>query len=83
MRRKQSATPVSKDPGYARRLGAEFNAVLADPQAPIRSLIDIPAATELANHPDRLVQNRLDRADVELMLQLNLWLDQYRVRLSI
>jgi asparagine synthase (glutamine-hydrolysing) len=83
LKRKQSATPVSKDPGYAQRLGEEFKSILADPQAPVRALIDLQAATELAGTPDRLVQDRLARADVELTLQLNLWLDQYRVRLSI
>jgi asparagine synthase (glutamine-hydrolysing) len=81
--RRQSATPVSNHPAYTQRLQQEMKAILGDPQAPVRSLIDVTAATELVDQPMRLAKDRLARAAVELTLQLNLWLDQYRVRLVI
>lgn len=83
VRRKQSATPVSNHPAYAQRLQDELKAILSDAQAPVRALIDVAAATELTNQPVRLAKDRLARAAVELMLQLNLWLDHYRVRLVL
>ncbi|OLT24289.1 asparagine synthetase B [Nocardiopsis sp. CNR-923] len=83
VRRPQSATPVSRNPAYARRLQEEFTAILADPASPVLPLIDIQAAARLAESPDELVRNRLSRADIDLVLQLNLWLDHYRVRLAL
>jgi asparagine synthase (glutamine-hydrolysing) len=83
VRRPRSATPISHDPGYPLRLQELFKEMLADPQAPARPLIDLTAAAELANQPDRLAHDRMARASVDLVLQLNLWLDQYRVRLAL
>ncbi|MFC3997665.1 asparagine synthetase B family protein [Nocardiopsis sediminis] len=83
VRRPQSATPVSASPAYAQRLHQEFTAVLADRQAPVHPLIDLPAAAKIADDPASLIGDRLTRADVDLVLQLNLWLDCYRVRLAL
>ncbi len=83
VRRPQSATPVSKHPAYARRLQEHFTAILADPASPVLPLIDLQAAARLADSPDELLKNRLSRADVDTVLQLNLWLDHYRVRLAL
>ncbi|MER6093229.1 asparagine synthetase B family protein [Streptomyces bluensis] len=83
VRRPRSATPISHDPGYPARLQEEFKAMLADTEAPARPLTDLTAATELVGQPDRLAKDRLARASVELILQLNLWLDHYRVRLVL
>ncbi|WBB81493.1 asparagine synthase (glutamine-hydrolyzing) [Micromonospora sp. WMMD882] len=85
--RRQSATPVSNHPRYLQRLTEEFRAVLADPNAPVRTLIDVRAATELVDalsgDTPRMAKDRLARAAVELALQLNLWLHHYRVRLAL
>lgn len=83
VRRPQSATPVGKSPDYARRLQGLFAETLADPSSPVLPLIDLHAAARLADSPDELIKNRLSRADVDLVLQLNLWLDHHRVRLSL
>ena len=81
--RPRSAAPVGNDPGYPARLAAEFAAVLSDPDAPVRALIDLPAAVGLAAQPERIAVDRMARADVELVLQLNLWIDHYRIRLAL
>ncbi|SCL31314.1 asparagine synthase (glutamine-hydrolysing) [Micromonospora pallida] len=83
LKRRQSATPVSNHPSYAQRLQDEFRAILADPNAPVRPLIDLEAATALAENAPRLAKDRLARAAAELTLQLNLWLHHYRVRLAL
>ncbi|WP_216215938.1 asparagine synthetase B family protein [Amycolatopsis aidingensis] len=81
--RPRSATPVSHDPGYPRRLHEEFVRVLADQEAPVRPLIDTEAADQIAREPAVAAGNRMTRADMELVLQLNLWLEEYRVRLAL
>ncbi|WP_436493636.1 asparagine synthetase B family protein [Actinokineospora sp. HUAS TT18] len=83
LQRKQSATPVSKDPNYAARLQEEFKATLADPHSRVHSLIDMDKANELASNGARMAEDRLARADVELTLQLDTWLDLYKVRLTL
>lgn len=83
VRRPRSATPVSHDPSYPLRLQEEFKALLADPQAPALPLTDLAVAAELVDRPERLAKDRMARASVEFILQLNLWLDHYRVRLAL
>ncbi|SFQ65054.1 asparagine synthase (glutamine-hydrolysing)/amidotransferase [Amycolatopsis arida] len=77
--RRQSATPVSHHPQYPQRLGVELKAVLANSRSPVLPLIDVSAAAELAAQPDRLVSDRLARADAEMVLQLDLWFDRYGI----
>ncbi|MER5772601.1 asparagine synthetase B family protein [Streptomyces sp. NPDC001985] len=82
-RRPRSATPISHDPDYPLRLLKEFKALLADPQAPVLPLTDLAAAAGLVDQPGRLAKDRMARAGVEFILQLNLWLEHYRVRLAL
>ncbi|MEV0980901.1 asparagine synthase-related protein [Streptomyces sp. NPDC049915] len=81
--RHRSASPVSNHPDYPAGLQRAMKAVLADPQAPVRQILDVEAAGQVVASLERLTKDRMARADVELMLQLNLWLDHYRVRLAL
>ncbi|MEU6846116.1 asparagine synthase-related protein [Streptomyces sp. NPDC046716] len=83
LNRHRSASPVSNHPDYPAGLQRAMKAVLADPDAPVRQIMDATAAGAVASSLERLTKDRMARADVELMLQLNLWLDHYRVRLSL
>ncbi|MFI6942088.1 asparagine synthetase B family protein [Streptomyces sp. NPDC050418] len=83
LNRHRSASPVSNHPDYPAGLQRAIKAVLADPGAPVRQIMDVEAAGAVAASLDRLTKDRMARADVELMLQLNLWLDHYRVRLAL
>lgn len=83
VKRRRSATPVANHPGYPRRLAEELSGILADPRAPVLPLIDRDQAAERAAAETVLAENRLARADAELVLQLNNWLTHYRVRLTI
>jgi asparagine synthase (glutamine-hydrolysing) len=83
VQRPRSATPISHDPNYPLRLQELFKEMLADPQAPARPLIDLDAAAALADQPERLARDRMSRASVDLVLQLNLWLEHYGVRLAL
>ncbi|MEV0092411.1 asparagine synthase (glutamine-hydrolyzing) [Streptomyces sp. NPDC050738] len=81
--RHRSASPVSNHPDYPGALQRAMKAVLADPKAPVRQIMDLEGAAAVAANVERLTKDRMARADVELMLQLNLWLDHYRVRLAL
>lgn len=81
--RHRSASPVSNHPDYPAGLQRAIKAVLADPQAPVRQIMDVEAASAVASSLERLTKDRMARADIEMMLQLNNWLDHYRVRLAL
>ncbi|MEV0381357.1 asparagine synthase-related protein [Nonomuraea sp. NPDC050643] len=83
VQRRRSATPVSNHPDYPRQLQSELKEILADGHAPVRALMDLELAAARAGDPATLAENRLARADVELMIQLNNWLTAYRVRLAL
>ncbi|MEV6599697.1 asparagine synthase (glutamine-hydrolyzing) [Actinoplanes sp. NPDC051346] len=83
LRRHRSASPVSNNADYPAGLQREIAAIVADPQAPVRELIDLDRAADLAGDLPRLAKDRMARADVELTIQLNQWLDHYRVRLAL
>ncbi|MFI6323678.1 asparagine synthetase B family protein [Nonomuraea sp. NPDC050556] len=83
VQRRRSATPVSNHPDYPGQLQAELKEILADNQAPVRPLMDLDLAASRAGDPQILAENRIARADVELMIQLNNWLTAYRVRLAL
>ncbi|MFE9255813.1 asparagine synthetase B family protein [Streptomyces sp. NPDC006879] len=83
LERHRSASPVSNSPDYPAGLQRAIKAVLADPKAPVREIMDVEGATAVASSLERLTKDRMARADIELMLQLNLWLDHYRVRLAL
>lgn len=83
VRRPRSAAPVGNHPGYPVRLAEEFATVVHDPTRPVLALIDVDAARALAAQPERIAKDRMARADIELVLQLDLWLDHYRVHLAL
>ncbi len=83
LQRHRSASPVSNNPDYPAGLQREIAAIVADPHARVRELIDLGYAAELAADLPRLTKDRMARADVELTIQLNQWLDLYRVQLAL
>lgn len=83
LKRHRSASPVSHHPDYPAGLRRAIAGIVADRNAPVRDLVDLRYATELADDLPRLSKDRMARADVELTIQLNQWLDHYRVRLAL
>lgn len=84
--RRKSPYPVTQDPGYARRLCAEFEKLLADPDAPAKAYLDSAAAREVIADPDELSTGMgawVQRANLEMLLQLNSWLKAYDVQVSL
>ncbi|MBV6696682.1 asparagine synthase (glutamine-hydrolyzing) [Kitasatospora aureofaciens] len=86
--RQKSPYPVTQDGAYLGELCRQLRDVLADPAAPVLPLIDVPAALAIAENPARVSEQPgvwawICRLDVEMVLSLNMWLDEYSVTLDI
>lgn len=84
--RRKSPYPVTQDAAYAQALCDELSALLADKDAPIAPLLDTEAARAYADNPGALVagpKTWIARTHAEMLFQLNMWLDLYRVRIAI
>ncbi|MFC3997675.1 asparagine synthase (glutamine-hydrolyzing) [Nocardiopsis sediminis] len=84
--RRKSPYPVTQDAAYAQGLCAELARVLADPSAPVADLVDREAAARVIADSGSLVAGRgvwVARTHAEMLLQLNMWLGMYGVRLHV
>jgi asparagine synthase (glutamine-hydrolysing) len=84
--RRKTPYPVTQDAAYARALCDELSQLVNDPDAPVAALLDRDAAREVIADPAALVtgpRTWTARTHVELMFQLNMWLDSYGVRIVI
>ncbi|MEZ0070611.1 asparagine synthase (glutamine-hydrolyzing) [Streptacidiphilus sp. MAP12-20] len=77
--RVKSPYPSTQDPRYAEALRADLHDLLADPNAAVRDLLDLPAVTEaVASAPGADIRN-----SGEIVLALDSWLRRYEVTLDI
>lgn len=84
LQRRKSPFPVTQDPAYGQLLRAQFDAVVTDPNSPVRPLLDSTACTELHNAGRPIEATGWgERRNVEMVLQLDSWLRRYRVRLTL
>jgi asparagine synthase (glutamine-hydrolysing) len=81
LERRPSPFPVTHDPAYTRFLRDQLAEVLASPAAPVGPLLDADSVHDLLDGQEGLAWR--DRTSAEMLLQTNLWLDQYRVRLTL
>jgi asparagine synthase (glutamine-hydrolysing) len=84
--RRKTPYPVTQDAAYAQALCDELSQLVDDPDAPVAALLDRDAAREVIADPAALVtgpRTWTARTHVELMFQLNMWLDMYGVRIVI
>jgi asparagine synthase (glutamine-hydrolysing) len=83
LERTKSPWPVTQDPAYAGMLHAELSAMIADRSSPALSFLDRSAAHQALRDPDGIGHEWVSRMNVEMALQFNAWLTQYKVELSI
>ncbi len=82
--RRKSPYPRTQDPTYELALHEAMADVLADRDAPVRQLIDVPKTQGLLRRSaDRGHSLAAGRAVVERMLGLNSWLSTHRVDLRV
>ncbi|MFF4344240.1 asparagine synthase (glutamine-hydrolyzing) [Kitasatospora sp. NPDC001540] len=77
--RVKSPYPSTQDPRYAEALRTELHTLLADRDAPVRDLLDLPAAgAAVADAPGADLRNA-----GEVVLMLDAWLRRYGVTLEL
>ncbi|MEV0092415.1 asparagine synthase (glutamine-hydrolyzing) [Streptomyces sp. NPDC050738] len=84
--RAKSPYPVTQDPAYGRALCDGMAALLADPGAPAAALADTAGVRALIDDPSVLdsgMRAWVARANVEMLLGLNDWLQRYGVRVVL
>ncbi len=82
--RKKSPYPKTHNPSYLREVSARLRQVLDDHSAPIHQLVRRQALEELLTADSAepwFGQLMTTPQTIAYMLQLNYWLDRYRVRL--
>jgi asparagine synthase (glutamine-hydrolysing) len=81
--RKKTPYPTTQDPGYETALRTELREVLADPDAPVRPLLDLDKARTAADREAGTVSRAYDRGSLELALWLNRWISTKDVALDL
>ncbi|WP_116204118.1 asparagine synthase (glutamine-hydrolyzing) [Amycolatopsis circi] len=81
--RRKSPWPVTQDPAYTHALQKDLAALLAEPDAPVRQLIDVEAARLASTSTSDEAYGWHSRMNIELVLQLDLWLRDYDVELAV
>lgn len=84
--RRKSPYPKTYDPAYERLLGERLKEVLSDPAAPVRALLDTKKVHSFLNSPSdygRPWYGQLMAGPQMLayMLQVNYWLEKYKIQL--
>ena len=77
--RVKSPYPSTQDPGYDEAVRADLRELLADPQAPVRPLLDLERAGEVATGADGAGL----RFIAERAMAVDRWLREYRVSLEL
>lgn len=86
LERRKSPYPVVQDLAYAEALCTDLLGVLDDPGSPVADLVDRDAVAKAAADPGALVSGRgvwVARTHAEMVIQLNAWLSDQGVRLSL
>lgn len=87
--RKKSPYPKTHHPGYLAALKSELAKVMADPAAPLRELVDYQAIRQmLQGGEDWLGQPWFGQLMtgpqlLAFLLQINIWLTEYRIRIRL
>lgn len=86
--RKKSPYPKTYDPAYEKILGGELLRVMADKSAPIRELIDLEKLTRFLDSPKDYGkpwygQLMAGPQMIAFLLQVNYWLDTYKITLEL
>lgn len=84
--RRKTPYPVPQDAAYAQALADRLAQLVGDPDAAVAGLIDRAAAQQVIDDPQQLIagpRGWVARTHVEMMFQLELWLDLYGVRVVV
>ena len=83
LERRKSPYPSTQDPGYERALRAEAGRLLAGGRVAAGPLVDLARVRAMLGRPQDPAGRDGTRAALEGFLQLNSWMETYRVRLKV
>ena len=85
--RKKSPYPKTHHPEYTQCISTMLKETLSDPQAPLHALIDKTAVEDMLDSPALVTpwfgQLMTGPQLFAFLLQLNMWLDHYKVRIEV
>jgi len=81
--RRKSVYPTTQDPAYERAVRAELTELVARPDPPVAQLLDMSRLRRIADGPVDHVSFNLGRADAEMALELNRWLELLDVEVAV
>jgi asparagine synthase (glutamine-hydrolysing) len=81
--RGKSPYPATQDPAYTAALHRALAEIMSDPDAPVLPLLDPAAVRALLDSPAGGGTTTVTRINVEMVLDLNVWLSQNRLRLDL
>ena len=86
--RRKSPYPKTYDPHYEKMLGDRLKEVLAEPNAPVRTLLDRKKVHAFLNSPSDYGkpwygQLMAGPQMLAFMLQVNYWLETYRIQIKL
>ncbi|MEU8700913.1 asparagine synthase (glutamine-hydrolyzing) [Streptomyces sp. NPDC048680] len=83
LERTKTPFPATQDTRYEQALRAELREVLADPDSPVRPLLNTTRVTRVLNRELEDVSLPHDRGGLEMALWLNRWLTAYDVTVDV
>jgi asparagine synthase (glutamine-hydrolysing) len=81
--RRKSPYPATQDPAYAHALRGALAELIADADAPVLPLLDQSAIRTLLKAPAEAVSSTVTRINLEMVLDLNVWLDSHKLRVDL
>ena len=81
--RQKAGYPPTDDPRYNEVLHDRVGELLRDEDAPVRPILDLDVARSYLADPTGPASERVNRFSMEMILQLDAWLRQYRPRLLL
>ncbi|SDH41631.1 asparagine synthase (glutamine-hydrolysing) [Sinosporangium album] len=83
LERAPSHFPIGRHPAYGVFLRRQLAHVLADRGSPVVPLLDVAAARRLIKEPIIASRTWVDVTDMEMVLQVNQWLERFNVRVLL
>ncbi|MCX5199486.1 asparagine synthase (glutamine-hydrolyzing) [Streptomyces sp. NBC_00249] len=83
LQRVKTPYPATQDPRYEQALRRQLDAVLADPNAPVRPFLDLERVTRTLGRSAGDVSRPYARGGIEMALWLDAWLRAYDVTVDI
>lgn len=83
LERKKSPYPATQDPAYGLALRGALAELVADGNAPVLPLLDLEAVRAMLKKPAENTSTTITRINVEMVLDLNAWLESQTLRIDV